>query len=215
MEYLNKKKGFSLIELLVVVSVTGLVLLMGATYFSGDVALRRSVDEITNSIGTSLNLAKIQSTRQGVEFRLVLAECTSVDTTDPDCEICNSYTDYSSGDETVNLILERGDSNVGSGVWCMQTTQSKKLGSTTSNIAMSANVATSPLNVSFLPSGMRSDFRADANVETISVVPGAGAKVDKCGVVGVTATGGLRVIVGRWDGTNCNAILDPQPTPGP
>ncbi len=215
MDYLNQKKGFSLIELLVVVSVTGLVLLMGATYFSGDVALRRSVDEITNSVGTSLNLAKMHSSRQGVEYRLVFANCTSVDSTDPDCDRCNSYTDYTSGDETVNLILERGDSNVGSSNWCMQNTQTKKLGSTNSNIAMSANVATGPLTISFSPSGMRSDFRADANVETLTIFPDAGAKVDKCGEVGVTAAAGLRVIVGRWDGTNCNAILDPTPTPGP
>lgn len=215
MSNLRTKSGFSLVELLIVVSVTGAVLLIGASYFSGNVALRRSVDEITNSIGTSLNLAKVQSTRQGVEYRLVLAECTSVDSTDPECDRCNSYTDYSSGDETVNLILERGDSNVGSNNWCIQNMQTKKLGSTTSNISMSANVATAPFNISFSPSGMRSDFRADANVERISVVPGAGAKVYKCGEVGVTAAGGLRVIVGRWDGTNCNAILDPAPTPGP
>ena len=84
-----------------------------------------------------------------------------------------------------------------------------------SNLAMSANVATGPISVSFAPSGMRSDFRDDAAVETISVIPGSGAKVDKCGVVGVTSAGALRVVQGRWDGTTCNAILDAQPTPGP
>lgn len=215
MSNLKTKSGVSLIELLIVVSVTGAVLLIGASYFSGNVALRRSVDEITNSIGTSLNLAKLKSARQGVEYRLVFADCTNVDSTDPDCDICNTYVDYSTGDETVNLILERGDSNVGSGIWCMQNTQRKMLESTTSNLAMSANVATAPLNISFSPTGMRSDFRADANVETITVVPGVGAVVDKCGEVGVTAAGGLRVYAGRWDGTSCNAILDPAPTPGP
>lgn len=214
MKYTRKAGGFSLIELLVVLSVSSIVILMGASYFSGNIALRRSVDEITNSIGSTLNLTKIKSTRNGVQYRLVFADCTSVNDTDPECEICNTYENFTSGDGEISLIMERGDSNIGSTVWCMQDTQRKNLMSTKSDIGMSANLANAPINISFSPTGMRSDFRTDATEETITIFPVSGT-VDKCGVVGVSSTGALRVIQGRWDGTACQAILDAQPTPGP
>jgi len=214
MENFHRIEGFSLIEMLVVMTVVAVILQMGASYFSGNFALRRSVDEVTNSIGTTLQLAKLQSARQGVEYRLVFASCTSVDSSDPDCETCNTYSDYSTGDETMNVILERGDSNVGSNTWCMQNTQVKKFQSPI-NVAMSANLANGPLRISFLPSGMRGDFRTDPNAETVTILPAQGAKIDKCGQVGVTSAGGVRAIQGRWDGSNCNAILDTPPTPGP
>lgn len=215
MEYLKKKDGFNIVELLVVLSISVLVLYVGASSFSDSIALRRSVDELTNSIGSSINLIKIQSSRQGVEYRLVLSDCTSVDSSDPDCEICNTYEDYQSGDPDVVLIIERGDSNVGSGVWCMEEFQRKNMLTIGANLVMSANIDTGPINVSVAPSGMRSDFRNDLNVESLSVIPGGGAKVDKCGVVELTTAGALRTIQGRWDGSVCNAILDAQPTPGP
>ena len=163
---------------------------------------------MTNNIGTTLQLAKLKSAREGVEYRLVLATCTSVDSSDPDCEKCNTYSDYSTGDETMNVILERGDSNVGSNTWCMKNTQEKKFQSPI-NVAMSGNVSNGPLRISFLPSGMRSDFRTDPNAEVLSILPAEGAKIDKCGQVEVTPAGGVRVIQGRWDGSNFNAILDP------
>jgi len=214
MENFHRTEGFSLVEVLIVMAVAAVILVAGASNFSGIFALRRSVDEVTNNIGTTLQLAKLKSAREGVEYRLVLASCTSVDSSDPDCEKCDTYSDYSTGDETMNVILERGDSNVGSNTWCMQNTQEKKFQSPI-NVAMSGNVSTGPLRISFLPSGMRGDFRTDPNAETVSILPAVGAKIDKCGQVEVTPVGGVRVIQGRWDGSNCNAILDPQPTPGP
>ena len=211
---LNQNQGFSLIEMLIVTSVIAILLAAASSYFSGSIALRRSVDDITANVATTLQLVKIQAGRSGVEHRVVFATCSALDETDPDCSVCTNYTDYTTGDGELNIMLERGDSNRGSTTWCIQSEQIKEFQSDL-DFVKSTNMSANPIAVSFLPTGLRSDFRNDAADETISIEPLNGASIDKCGVVEVTAVGGIRVVHGRWDGTACNAILDPAPTPGP
>ena len=65
---------------------------------------------------------------------------------------------------------------------------------------------------------MRRDFLTDANDEIITIRPVDGSKIDKCGQIELSPTGGIAAIEGRWDGSQCNAILDDvtvSPTPGP
>lgn len=213
----QKSEGFSLIEVLAVITVMTVIIVMGSSYFSGKFALRRSVDDITNNVASMLQMGKLKSVRDGVEYRVVLADCTNVDETDPDCPICNTYDEYQAGDENLTLILERGDSNTGSATWCMQSTHTKRFQSDL-NLVASANLAQpgNPLNFSFVPKGLRRDFLNDANDEILTIRPTVDSKIDKCGQIEVSPVGGVAVIEGRWNGTQCNAILDgAPPTPGP
>ena len=74
-----------------------------------------------------------------------------------------------------------------------------------------------PLNFTFTRKGMRSDFLTDLEDETLTVKPGSDSNIDKCGRIGVSPAGSVTSVEGRWDGSQCNAILDytPAPTPGP
>jgi len=211
---LNQNRGVTLIEMLIVTSVIAIILAAASSYFSGSIALRRSVDDITANVATTLQLTKLQAGRSGVEHRVTFATCATLDETDPNCSVCTNYTDYAAGDEELNIMVERGDSNRSSTIWCIKSDQIKEFQSDL-DFVKSANMSVNPLAVSFLPTGLRSDFRDDAADEIISIEPLDGASIDKCGLIEVTAVGGIRVVHGRWDGTTCNAILDPAPTPGP
>lgn len=211
---LKEKSGFSIIEILVVVSVAAIVIVIGSSTLSGKFAVRRSVDDLSNSIGSTLQLIRLQSARNGAEYRIVLAGCDSINDDDPDCSICESYNEYSVGDKELGVMVERGDSNRGSTVWCIQTTQTKKIDPDLI-LAASPNVADEPLRISFLPTGMRSDFRTDGLIESFTLIPDEGRKVDRCGQVEVTPAGSIRIIEGRWDDTNCVPVLDSNPTPIP
>ncbi len=214
MDELKKKDGFSIIEVLVVASVVVIVIVIGASSFSSKFAVSKSVDDLSNNIGSTLQLIKLQSARTGAEYRLVLADCETLDDTDPDCPICESYNGYSEGDEELNIMVERGDSNRGSQDWCVQSTQTKKISSDLT-LAASPNVANNPFRISFLPTGMRSDFRTDGVIESFTLIPQADRNVDRCGQVEVTPAGGIRIIEGRWDESDCVPVLDSNPTPIP
>lgn len=224
MRVIHKSEGYSLIEVLAVITVMTAVLVIGSSYISGKFALRRSVDDITNNIASVLQLGKLRSAREGVEYRVVFANCTNVNEADPDCPRCSNpstdYDEYQAGDENLTLILERGDSNIGSTTWCIQSTHTKRLQSDLT-LAASANLGQpdNPLNFTFVPKGLRRDFQTDASDEIITIRPAVDSKIDKCGQIEVTPVGGVAVTEGRWDGSQCNAILDeaapPTPTPAP
>jgi Tfp pilus assembly protein FimT len=215
-------EGFSLIEVLVVISVMIIIMTIGSTYITGNFAKRRSVDEVTNNISSMLQLAKLKSVRDGVEYRVVLAKCDDIDDSNPDCPKCNSaasYDEYAAGDKEISLILERGDSNLNSTVWCMQSAHTKRFQSDLDLVA-SANLADpdNPLNFTFVPNGLRRDFATDVTNETLTIKPAAGSKIENCGQIQVSPMGGISVIEGKWDGSSqCNPILDTSvsPTPGP
>jgi len=221
MENSHDSGGFTIIEVLVVTTIIIAIIAMSSSYLSGKFALRRSVDDVTNQIASMLQLGKLRSLREGVEYRVVLADCTNINESDSDCKKCNSdasYEQYQEGDDEMTLILERGDSNLGSTTWCIQSIHTKRFQSDLDLVA-SANVpeAGVPLNFTFTPKGMRSDFLTDLQDETLTIKPGSDSNIDKCGLIGVSPAGSVTSIEGRWDGTQCNAILDnaASPTPGP
>lgn len=211
-------RGFSLIEVMVVITVMVTVLAIGTSYITGKSAQRRSVDGVTNNISSMLQLGKLKSVRDGVEYRVVLARCDNINDSDPDCPQCDSYDQYQAGDEDVSLILERGDSNLSSTVWCIQSAHSKKFQSDLTLVAsVNLGQAGEPLNFTFVPNGMRRDFGTDAGSETLTIRPANDSKVENCGQLSVSPAGGITAAEGKWNGSNCIPILDSgaNPTPGP
>jgi Tfp pilus assembly protein FimT len=217
MKSLRSSDGYNIVEVLMVISVMMTVIVIGSSYITDKYALRRSVDGVTNNISSMLQLGKLRSVREGVEYRVVLARCDEVDDTDPDCLQCDDYAQYQAGDEELSMLLERGDSNAGSTVWCMQSEHSKRFQSDLSLVASATlGQAGEPLNFTFVPTGMRRDFGSDANNETLTIRPANDSKIETCGVLSVSPTGGINVTEGRWNGSNCIPILDSAPvTPGP
>lgn len=218
MRQAHDTNGYSIIEVLAVISIMMTVLAIGTSFISWKSAQRRSVDDVTNNVSSVLQTGKLMSVRDGVEYRIVLARCANIDETDPACPTCEEYDEYQAGDTEVSLILERGDSNTGSTVWCIQSEHSKRFQSDL-NLAASANLGQSgqPLNFTFVPTGMRRDFGTDAINETLTVIPADGSNIDNCGQLSVSPSGGITAIEGRWSGTVCVPILDStaSPTPGP
>lgn len=217
----DNERGFTVIEVMVVATVMAIILAIGASSLSGMSVLRYSVDETTNNIASLLQLGKLQSVRDGVEYRLVFAECGNINESEPECPRCTSnasYTAYAPGDESLAFTLERGDSNRGSEVWCIQSSYTRKFRSDL-NLISSANMTEdgAPLNFTFVPNGMRRDFLDDVEDEVITIRPTNDSKIDKCGRITVTPMGGINVVEGKWIGSQCNPIRDAaaSPTPGP
>ncbi|HVY55206.1 MAG TPA: hypothetical protein VHC46_05555, partial [Thermodesulfobacteriota bacterium] len=189
------------------------------SFLGGKSAQRRSVDEVTNNVSSMLETGKLMSVRDGVEYRVVFARCNSIDDTDPDCPKCEEYDEYQASDREISLIMERGDSNTGSTVWCIQSQHSKRFQSDL-EVATSENIGEDgqPMDFAFVPTGMRRDFGTDANNETLTIRPSEGSKIDNCGQISVSPAGGISVTEGRWDGSQCHPILDqgvPAPSPSP
>jgi len=221
MRQAHNTNGYSIIEVLAVISIMMTVLAIGTSFISWKAAQRRSVDEVTNNVSSMLQTGKLMSVRDGVEYRVVFARCDDVDDTDPDCPKCDEYVEYQAGDKEISLIMERGDSNTGSTVWCMQSGHSKSFQSDL-DITASDNLGGGgePLNFAFVPTGMRRDFGTDMSNETLTITPAEDSNIDNCGQVRVSPAGGISVTEGRWDGSQCRPILDqdfptPPPSPGP
>jgi len=70
MKIYERENGFSMVEILVVMSVMVIVLALGSSFLSGMSVLRRSVDETTNNISSLLQIGKLRSARDGVEYRV-------------------------------------------------------------------------------------------------------------------------------------------------
>lgn len=213
--------GYSIIEVMAVISIMMTVLAIGTSFVSWKAAKRRSVEGVTNNVSSMLQTGKLMSVRDGVEYRVVFARCDDVDDTDPDCPKCDTYVEYQAGDKDISLIMERGDSNSGSTVWCMQSEHSKRFQSDL-DITASANLGGGgePLNFAFVPAGMRRDFGTDINNETLTIRPAEDSNIDNCGQIRVSPAGGISATEGRWDGTQCRPILDQDvptspPSPGP
>ena len=212
--------GFSIIEVLVAITIMLIVLVIGSSNITGNYALRHSVDEVTNNIASLLQLGKLKSVRDGVEYRVVFAKCDDIDkTTDPHCHKCtgSDYDEYQPGDKEISLILEMGDSNKNSSNWCIQSAHTKKFQSDLVLEVSENLIDPYPLNFTFVPNGMRRDFRNDINNETLTIKPANDSKIENCGQIRVSPTGGIAVIEGKWRGTQCYPILDSgvSPTPAP
>ena len=202
---------------MVVITVMITLLAIGNSFVNWKAAQRRSVQGVTNNITSMLQTGKMMSARDGVEYRVVFARCANIDETDPDCPKCDEYEEYEAGDDEVSIIMERGDSNIGSTIWCIQSEHSKRFQSDL-DLTASENLGQEgePLNFEFVPTGMRRDFGTDINNETLTISPAEDSKIDNCGQISLSPAGGITSTEGRWEDSKCNPILDDDiPTPAP
>ena len=212
---LSKENAFSIIEVLMVAGIISLAAVM-----SGMVASRffmsRRIDDIARNFTSTIQVAKMKSARNGVEYRAVFASCTNLNTASPNCPICNNYDNYETGDETMTFTIERGDSNTGSNTWCVESTQSKKM-SDQMIINMAGMTENDPYQLGFNPRGFVVDSTGTPieEVQTMSINPSSISHVKRCGNVELSGLGRINVIQGNWDGTACNAIREPISTPPP
>jgi prepilin-type N-terminal cleavage/methylation domain-containing protein len=213
------QRGFTIVEILVVMSVMVIVLAVGSSFFSSMSVLRRSVDETTNNISSLLQIGKLRSARDGVEYRVVFAGCGNVDDSDADCPVCASlasYEGYQEGDDILTVTFERGDSNRGSTMWCIQSSHTRKF---RSDLVFTASdnlgEEDGPPSFTFLPTGMRRDFLEDTEDEIVTISPVNDSRIDKCGVITVSPSGNISVNEGKWVNSACNPVRDSSAAPSP
>ncbi|HWP93876.1 MAG TPA: hypothetical protein VNN20_16945 [Thermodesulfobacteriota bacterium] len=199
MGFMKREEGFNIVEILMVAGVMMAIIVIAGS-MSGRFAARRSVDNMTRNLSSTLQLAKLNAVRQGVEYRAVLASCTQLDNADPDCPVCDAYDDYAPGDDTITITIERGDSNRGSTNWCVVSTQTRRV---QQGMALDlTNIPeTAPRRFNFNPNGTLVDQTGAilAQQIDIGVEPAAGAKVRRCGRVTVTPLGRIGIVEGNWD----------------
>ncbi len=215
LKILGDRSGYSVIEVLIVAGVISLTAVMSGMLTS-KFFMSRAIDDITQNITSTVQVAKMKSARQGVEYRAVFAKCADLDNSDLDCPVCNNYDDYQAGDPTVTFTIERGDSNKGSTTWCVESTQSKKV-SNQMDMDLTDMSENDPYRLGFNPSGFVVDSTGTpiVGVETMSIHPSLTADVKRCGSVELSSLGRISVIQGNWDGTICNPIREPISTPPP
>lgn len=191
-------KGFSLIELLVVIGVIGVLLGMAGN-LSSKFATRRSVESITNDIGSSLNLARMRSAREGVEMRADLS--------------------FDPATDEITVTAFRGSSNI-------NTPAAGFAGNQISNNAIEllenytmipAALPATPLSFVFSPA---SNLRNAPNPVVINIHPvDDDVNIQKCGRIEVTPIGRISTTFGTWDHNEgntdiaCRMISDQQETP--
>jgi prepilin-type N-terminal cleavage/methylation domain-containing protein len=222
----QKQRGMTVIEVLVVAGVISLLAGIAGLMVSR-FNTSRSINGIARDISSTLQMAKMKSARDGVEYRAVFSRCDDVDDTDPNCKFCNSYSDFNpSVDDRLTITLERGNSNRGSNKWCIVSSHTNKMNKNF-NLNMTDIGETDPLRCGFGPKGfmvdqngepVTTDPTPDADVERVSmmVTPSATSRVNTCGIVELSPSlGRIDVIRGNWDGTDCNPIREPSPTSTP
>src|SRR3990172_11699863 len=193
MRLIEKRDGFSIIEVLVVLGVIGILIAMGGS-LAVKFSIRKSVDRITGDISSSVQIAKLKAARQGVEYRTLFASCAEdLDTTtDPNCFVCPDYTDYSAGDETLTIMRERGNSNNGTpdDGWCVEATTRDKIPS-----VITLDLATldpNPRRYVFNPNNT-----LGGSSGTVDIKPSSLGRGKRCGKVVVSPFGRIRAIQGN------------------
>ena len=213
----KRQRGMTVIEALIVVGVVALLAGIAGLMVSR-FNTSRTMNDIARNISSTLQMAKMKSARDGVEYRAVFSRCDTVDDDDPDCKVCTSYTDFASVDDTLTITLERGNSNKGSDKWCIVSSQTKKMNQNF-NLDLTDMDETDPLRCGFGPRGLMVDEEGEmVTGDTVSmlITPTSTSRVTTCGIVELSPPlGGINVVRGNWDGTDCNPIRDTSPTPTP
>ena len=213
----KRQRGMTVIEALIVVGVVALLAGIAGLMVSR-FNTSRTMNDIARNISSTLQMAKMKSARDGVEYRAVFSRCDTVDDDDPDCKVCTSYTDFASVDDTLTITLERGNSNKGSDKWCIVSSQTKKMNQNF-NLDLTDMDETGPLRCGFGPRGLMVDEEGEmVTGDTVSmlITPTSTSRVTTCGIVELSPPlGGINVVRGNWDGTDCNPIRDTSPTPTP
>ncbi|MGH7885029.1 MAG: pilus assembly FimT family protein [Thermodesulfobacteriota bacterium] len=181
---IKNEKGFNIIELLVVASVISVLVVIGGA-ISSQFFLRRSVDNITNTITSQINLVKLRASREGVEYRATLT--------------------YTPLNNTLQIVTTRGDSNRNANFVAANEFSS-------ANYKILNDYAITPVNsvITFSPTG---NLNTANTVTIFPDVPPANANIDKCGNINVSTLGRISTTVGRWDFANpgqCVGIGDTQ-----
>lgn len=215
MSIIKKEDGYNMIEILFVAGIMMTIIVIAGS-MSGKFAARRSVDNMTRNISSTLQIAKLSSLRQGVEYRAVLASCQQLDNAEPDCPVCDTYDDYNVGDDTITISIERGDSNRGSTNWCVISSQTRNVQKGMA-LDLESIAETDPLRLNFNPNGSLVDETGAILTQQIDigVEPTTDAKITRCGGITVTPFGRIGIIEGNWDGTNCNPIGHGESSPSP
>lgn len=102
----SKDRGFTLVEMMVIVAVFGLIIAMSGA-FSFKSSLRRKIDSITTGVSNTLQSTKLKAAREGVEYRTLFEENPT----------------------SLELHIHRGDSNTDSTIWSTVQTNRVKLDS--------------------------------------------------------------------------------------
>jgi Tfp pilus assembly protein FimT len=212
---INKEDGYNMIEILFVAGIIMTIIVIAGS-MSSKFAARRSMDNMTRNLSSTLQLAKLNAVRQGVEYRAVLASCAQLDDADPDCAVCDAYDDYDEDDDTITITIERGDSNRGSTNWCVVSSQTRNVQKGMA-LDLESIPETDPRRLNFNPNGSLVDETGAILAQQIDlgVEPTTEAKITRCGRITVTPFGRIGIIEGNWDGTNCNAIGHEESSPSP
>lgn len=195
---IKTKKGFTVIELLVVVGVMGVLLALAGSLSSKFVS-RRNVESITNDVGSALNLARMRSAREGVEVR--------------------SDISFDPATDEITITSFRGSSNI-------NTPPAGFTGNQISNnvirlledyTMIPAAPPATPMSFVFSPA---SNLRNTPNPVVINIHPvDDQVSIKKCGRIEVTPIGRISTTFGTWDfnegDTNiaCKMISEQQESP--
>lgn len=192
------KKGFSVIELLVVIGF--MVILIGmAGNLSSKFASRRSVESVTNDVGSSLNLARMRSAREGVEVRADIS--------------------FNPSNQEIAVTAFRGSSNINTPPSGFTSNQiSNNVIDLLEDYTMiPAALPGTPISFVFSPD---SNLRNTPNPVVINIHPvDDQVNIQKCGRIEVTPIGRISTTFGTWDHNEantdiaCRMISDQQETP--
>jgi Tfp pilus assembly protein FimT len=104
MAFMDKRDGFSVIELLFIMGVASILMVMGGI-LAGKFAKRHSTDSVTRTISSSLQLIKLKSAKQGLEYQAVLT--------------------FDSTAKTLTIVTQKGNSNRSTCSTCYVTESSQ------------------------------------------------------------------------------------------
>jgi Tfp pilus assembly protein FimT len=97
-----KENGLSIVEVLIVAGVISMLVVIGGSMTSS-FFVNRKVDNITRTISSTLQIAKLKSARRGVEYQAVIS--------------------YDNANKSLTIAMQIGDSNRGSDKYTTETSQ--------------------------------------------------------------------------------------------